>query len=348
MAGLRWLVLGIAAASLGIGGAEDPTPGWKPHAPDDWNERLVPDGRRPYLQDVEGNACLRCHEAIGEEWRQSTHACAWQDEHYQEALKTARRAKSCHGCHIPAPLSLGKPGARPGPRSENPHLGVDCASCHLAADGETVLGATGVATDAHPTERSPLFETFGDGALCVSCHQTTIGPVVGVAKDFVATEQHERGRSCVDCHMPVVTRAPANLEDGTPLEARPGRSHRIATTRDPHFLQRAFALSARVAGGRAVLSIENRCGHEVPGLVGRRFTFRARLVDPTGAPVMPGAPGAAQELVIDTGSPLPADGTVELELDGSGATLELEAFHEAPGFAQPVRFLERGLALDGG
>lgn len=341
MPGLRWLVLGIAAASLpsieGIRATGDPQPGPQTGDPDEWNARLVPDGRAPYLQDVEGNTCLRCHEAIGEEWRQSTHACSWQDEHYQEALKSARRPKSCHGCHIPEPLSLAEPGTRPAARSENPHLGVDCASCHLAADGETVLGASGVETDAHPTERSPLFGTSGTSALCVSCHQTTIGPVVGIAKDLVAAGQGETRKSCVDCHMPAVTRPAANLEDGTPLAPRPGRSHRTATTRDPLFLATAFSLTARVEGASTVLTIENGCGHQVPGLVGRRFTFRARVVDESGVP------GPARELSIDTRSPLRADGTVELVLAGPGATLELEAVHEAPGFAEPVRFLERTL-----
>jgi len=245
----------IAATSLGIArSSEDPQPGWQPRAPDGWNERLVPDGRTPYLQNVEGNTCLPCHDVIGEEWRQSTHATSWQDEHYQEALKSARRPRSCHGCHIPEPLSLTERGARPAPRGEHPHLGVDCVSCHLAADGETVLGARGAETDAHPTERSPLFGTPGDSALCASCHQTTIGPVVGIAKDLAGAGEGERGRSCVDCHMPAVTRPAANLEDGTPLAPRPGRSHRIATTRDPRFLESAFDLGARFVEGSTVLT----------------------------------------------------------------------------------------------
>ena len=48
----------------------------------------MPDGRTTYLADVSGNDCLDCHEAIGEEWRWSTHATAWQDEHYPAAFRT--------------------------------------------------------------------------------------------------------------------------------------------------------------------------------------------------------------------------------------------------------------------
>ena len=340
---MRWLALALALPGISFaiaGAAEDPEQGWQPGEPDAWNERIVPDGRTPHLQNVEGNDCLRCHEAIGVEWRQSTHATAWQDEHYQEALKGVEREKTCHGCHIPAPLSLGAPGARPRPRSENLHLGVDCVSCHLAADGESVLGPRGVETEAHATELSALFATFGDSALCVGCHHTTIGPVIGVAKDFVATGQHKRGLSCVDCHMPVVTRPSANLEDGTPLATRPRRSHRMATPRDPLFLRRAFFLDAKVVSDAAVLTIENECGHLVPGLLERRFTFRATVVDAAGAPLSKG------ELVIDHRSPLAVDETVELRIEAAGSRLELEAFHEAPGFAEPVRFLERSFELE--
>ena len=123
----------VAVALIAAAGQEAP---WTPSEPDEWNARLVPDGRTPTLQNVEGNDCLRCHAAIGEEWRQSAHATAWQDEHYQEALTKVRREQSCWGCHVPEQLATGGEG-RPAPREERRHLGIDCVACHLAADGET-------------------------------------------------------------------------------------------------------------------------------------------------------------------------------------------------------------------
>ena len=85
--------------------------------------------------------------------------------------------------------------------------------------------------------------------LCAVCHKTNIGPVVGIAKDYFASKQAERGRTCVGCHMAKVERAWA---DGEGVPVRVGRSHAIQTPRDPSFLRQAFALSWSPRGATTV------------------------------------------------------------------------------------------------
>jgi len=345
--GLRALWISLCAAPLALlalaaGPQEDGG------TPAEWQARLVDTGRSARLDALEGDTCLACHREVGEEWRASMHALAWQDERYQHELKSIRRKKSCYGCHVPVALAAADRGARPEPREELRHLGVHCTSCHLAADGATVLGPRGLATDAHPSERSELFDHERGSALCVQCHDTTVGPVIGVAKDFVDTEQTELGLSCVGCHMPGLERPWANAPDvaqGAGAEAdsawpaRPARSHRLMTPRDPEFLAEAFLFRAKTDDGRTVLEIENQCGHRVPGLLERSITFRAKVRDAAG-----GAAGAA-ELVIDSRAFLPVEASLELEVEAEGATLELEGWHRAPGAREPVLFLERRFAL---
>jgi hypothetical protein len=300
---------------------------------------LIDDGRPARLETLDGNDCLECHATIGLEWRESMHALAWEDPHYQKELKGIRRKKSCYGCHVPKPMDAQDWTQKPEPRAESRHLGVDCVACHLAADGETILGPDGFETDAHPTRKSELFDHDASNTICIACHATTIGPLIGIAKDFVETEQTDLGLSCVGCHMPQIKRASANDDAGTEYPVRAGRNHRLMTPRDPLFLRKAFVFRAAEKDGRTVLTIENACGHRVPGLLERKIHFRAKVVDDGGKEVATG------ELTIDNRAYLAVDDLLELAIEGTGATLELVGTHEAPGVTRPVQFLERAFDI---
>ena len=163
----------------------------------------------------------------------------------------------------------------------------------------------------------------------------------GIAQDFVETEQTELGLSCIGCHMPPIQQRTANDPAGEreyPL--RRSRSHRIRTPRDPAFLRTAFRLGAERREGSTVLTVENQCGHRVPGLVGRKLTFRARLLDAAGEVV------AEVDHTFDNRAYLPVEDVFELVLEGVGATLELEGLHEAPGIRPPVSFLQRSFRVE--
>jgi len=275
----------------------------------------------PGSVELEDYECASCHAEVALEWAESAHALAWVDEAYRKSLKKKRRPASCHGCHAPEPLfATGSlEGGRPPVRADRRELGVHCETCHLGA-GDVVLGPRGTPTDAHASELSPLQTLPGSNGLCAACHATDIGPVIGLADDVT-----QPGATCVGCHMAPVTRAWA---DDAP--ERTGRSHALQTPRDPAFLRRAFELTWEAD----TLVIANRAGHRVPGLVGRRITFTASVLDASGVEL------ERAEAVLDTDAYLPAAGTYELPLQTSGATLHVTGLHEDPRQREPVEFLD--------
>jgi hypothetical protein len=288
-------------------------------------------------------ACARCHEEIAAEWATTQHAHAWIDPTYQEALKDKRRPESCHGCHIPAPLLLepadfGKKPLPRAPEEEALDLGVSCQTCH-AGPGGAVHGPFGAPTEAHASVQDERFSTAGSNALCAACHRTTVGPVIGVAKDFELANLAERGQSCVGCHMAPLVR-PIAAEQGAPAyPARAGRSHALQTPRDPAFLAQAFGLGVARVGGEVVLTVRNRAGHRVPGLVGRRLVFTAEALDASGAVL------ATLERTVDDVAFLPVDGTLELSLAAPATALRVRGTHRPPESDAGIPFLAETLAV---
>lgn len=317
-----------------------PSPGHAADTHAEWLARLVDRGRTNYLETVEGLDCLRCHTEVGEEWRHSLHALAWSDELYQKSLTRVRRKQSCYGCHAPETLSGTDLLQKPPVREEQRELGIHCGTCHLDSDGLTILGPAGRETDAHPSRKSEVFDFDSSNALCVDCHDTTIGPVIGIAKDFEDSEQSELDLSCVGCHMPGLTRPWANEPDGTPGEARRAHSHRLESPRDPVFLRSAFLVRARKALGATVFVIENQCGHRVPGLKERELLFELELFDAAGDRV-----ASAQQL-IDHRAYLPVEESLEIRLEAEGTRLELKVTHTPPDFERGVVFWTQSFELE--
>ena len=285
------------------------------------------------LGNLEEHACASCHTEVAVEWASSAHGLAWQDEHYRRALEETRRPESCHACHIPEPLlATDTLVERVEPRADVLEFGISCESCHLGRDG-TMLGPRGTSVDAHPSRASGFFEGAGSNALCVLCHSTNIGPVIGVAKDFTSSARSEQGRTCVGCHMASVERSWAS---GAPL--RVGRSHALQTPRDPTFLRRAFDLQWKGAAGEQRLVVENRAGHRVPGLVGRRIDFQAEVLDEQGAVL------ETVDVTIDERAFLPVDGSRAVPLTKPGTSLRVVGRHTDPRAEEPEIFLDELLS----
>ena len=285
------------------------------------------------LEGLENHACASCHAEVADEWASSAHGLAWQDEQYQRALEETRRPESCRACHVPEPLLANDSLVeRIEARQDARDFGISCESCHLGKGG-TMLGPRGTPVEAHPSRASEVFAGSGSNALCILCHSTTIGPVIGVAKDFTSSGQAERGRACVGCHMAPVERAWAS---GAPQ--RVGRSHALQTPRDPAFLRRAFELRWQTAAGENRLVIENRAGHRVPGLVGRRIDFQVEVLDPRGSIV------EIVEATIDERAFLPVDGSREIPLTKPGSSLHVVGRHTDPRAEEPLTFLDERLS----
>jgi len=283
------------------------------------------------VPELEGMACYSCHAEVSKEWASTAHGLAWVDAAYQRELASKKRPELCHGCHVPEPLFLGDLGGRPETRAERREHGVDCESCHKDESG-AMLGPHGTRVDAHPSKLSPHMSAPGSNALCISCHGTNIGPVIGIAKDFVSAGFEARGLSCVGCHMAPVERAWA--QDAAP---HLGRSHALQTPRDPAFLRLAFGLEWVNDGkGRRVV-IKNQAGHRVPGLIGRQIKLQAELLDASGAVV------EQVETTIDERTYLPVEGTREIPFKKAGTSVRLRGLHSEPRSSGAVTFLDEQL-----
>jgi len=300
----------------------------------------VADGRVAKLDRLDELTCTRCHAETVEEWAATAHGLSWVDPIYQEEVGDRRRPESCWGCHIPQALHVQGLGDRPEPRKEDRHFGVSCDSCHLGPTGEQ-LGPRGAPTSAHRSERSETMIGAGTNRLCISCHNVNVGPVIGIAKDFVAADLEAQGKSCVGCHMAPVERRWAS--EGAPppdgastgeVPVRAGRSHALQTPRDPAFLRLAFEPSLSVEGSKTVVLIANRAGHRVPGLIGRSIEFKAELLDASGKTLRKAA------LTIDTRSYLPVEDRVRIEIEGAGAAVRLIGLHHDPRLKEPVQFMD--------
>lgn len=214
--------------------------------------------------------CASCHGEIHKEWKGSRHATAFTNEVYQKALKDLRHPERCHGCHAPKPV-LDRLGRPPEVRGEDTVHGVHCSSCHLDR-GTRIAGPFGSDTEDHESLRHPAFEPRGTTALCGSCHDLRIGPVLPLARDFREAGLRAKGESCTGCHMPEITRV---VGDGGP--DRKGRKHVLLGPSDREFAASAFDTDIqRERKGFLELRIQNRAGHRVPGLTTRKFVFEVR------------------------------------------------------------------------
>jgi len=322
------VLLASAAALLSLLRAQDPQ---FPSLPAPAPKVLIQPGK---LDQLEQLSCTKCHEKIVEEWSSTAHALAWVDPVYQSEIKEKRKPEACHGCHIPEPMSAGEAGTRPEPRKDALHYGVTCETCHLAADG-AMLGPVDIeapTAGVHASRRADSLASPGTNALCSSCHRTSIGPVIGIAKDFEAADKAKGGDSCVGCHFA----AEREVVDSKGKK-RLVRSHALQTPRDPAFLARAFGAKLTVEKSATVVTISNLAGHRVPGLIGREIELEATLLDAQGKTVAKGTQS------LSTSSPMPVADSVRIEIVGTGASVHLVGRHTDPRADKPVVFLERDL-----
>jgi hypothetical protein len=219
---------------------------------------------------------------------------------------------------------------------------VNCEGCH-AGEGGVLLGPRGAATKAHASKKSEAFVGAGSTALCSSCHRVTIGPVVGLAKDFEQSKQAERGRSCVGCHC-----AQVELE----FTAHPGRRGRRRACRPASAAAAApladsarselpaARLRARAAPGQGHQRpwlIKNQAGQPRARLIGRKLSFDVHAFDASGKEL------CAKKLLVDSASYLPVDGSRELPLGVQAAEVRVTGVHDEPRADAAVTFLEQTL-----
>jgi len=187
--------------------------------------------------------CGACHQAVYDEWSQSTHATALQDIQYLAELSKKDSPKwLCLNCHIPLQDQreyLVAEDTRLEDRGDdirflvkepNPNFdpalqreSITCASCHVRRDGagrSYVIAPKTNGRAPHPVEVDRDFLH----ATCKRCHNPGLAQLtVTFVCWFDTVEELAAGpyagkKDCVDCHMPETTRA---LVEGLP----PRRTH---------------------------------------------------------------------------------------------------------------------------
>ncbi|MEE2788079.1 MAG: multiheme c-type cytochrome [Myxococcota bacterium] len=179
-------------------------------------------------------ACARCHVAISEQWRTSSHRfSSFNNPYYATPAKKffarhgAHRFQFCARCHDPALVA--QPAIYQGQNafaSSAAHAGISCLVCH-GVQGEPKPGGNAhfavTLTDhrdrqAHGQHMMP--KALTSGAVCLSCHDVTLPPAVtgdqyvhgqddglvwresGYGGSGIRSPWHAAPQSCIDCHMP--------------------------------------------------------------------------------------------------------------------------------------------------
>jgi len=161
--------------------------------------------------------CAACHPDIAREWAASTHAHAFIDPQFQaERAKDPAVAWLCDNCHTPlarqqALLSTASGDVRRPTQQENPSFdatlreeGITCLTCHWRPEG--IASVNPDAQAPHALVFAPELKTE---QTCTVCHQAvarlddTLVCTFDTGQEWRAASP---GKTCVECHMPRVTR----------------------------------------------------------------------------------------------------------------------------------------------
>ena len=198
---------------------------------------------------AESDACGSCHAELYAEWAGSPHARSAESPVFQALLPEVEAAwgalarDTCEGCHAPV---------------DAPDAAVGCVMCHAAVGNHAVrdgavaidleaplagpLGAASAETAAHGSVARGYLT---DSASCGTCHEVS-GPGLFVEHtfaEFTASPAAASGKTCLDCHAPVVGPRPST--DATP--SRTSRDHRYVGVDPPWGADAPTAAAAAAA-----------------------------------------------------------------------------------------------------
>ncbi|MCF8243520.1 MAG: cytochrome c family protein [Saprospiraceae bacterium] len=184
-------------------------------------EKAIPHQEIPVgLTSISAESCGACHQEIYQEWKQSTHAVAFQDLQFQAEWKKDD-ILTCLNCHTPLQnqqefivkgLINGDyktPLKEPNPRFDKKLQleSITCATCHVR--GGNVIGTIGTINAPHKTVKDPEFLSE---KLCVSCHNVIdeLNPVLvctfETGDEWENNWAKKSGKTCISCHMPEIER----------------------------------------------------------------------------------------------------------------------------------------------
>jgi hypothetical protein len=229
--------------------------------------------------------CGRCHRAIHESWKASTHAQAMESRLFQDALSMTEADFGpagklvCLNCHSPIAAKTGDIGLEKKVSWE----GVTCDYCHSIRDvtfedrnpkAALTFGAlkTGPLNDAvSKAHQTAYSEVHTSSALCATCHEykNAAGfPVLTTYSEWKASRYWKEGKQCQFCHM---SRVEGDVVD--PHLARSSTAkinlHEMPGSHSLEQLTRAIRAQLTTAreGGqlRVTVAVENQtAGHYLP------------------------------------------------------------------------------------
>lgn len=177
----------------------------------------IPEG----LVSLSAKNCGSCHQEIYKEWKQSTHAVAFQDLQFQ-AEWNKDNTYVCLNCHTPLQeqqefIVTGlidgdykTPVKEPNPQFDQKLQleSITCASCHVR-DG-AVIGTLGTDIAPHKTVKDTKFLSE---QLCIGCHNVVgeLNPVLvctfETGDEWKNNWASKQGLNCISCHMTEMVRS---------------------------------------------------------------------------------------------------------------------------------------------
>ncbi len=270
-----------------------------PKAPPLFKDGLpVPIQKTPdKLANISAQSCNACHFQAHEDWSGSSHAKAWSNDAFQEALARAGGSTACSQCHLPltnqhSRLAAGyidgdltRPNLKDNPIWDATLMseGVTCAACHVR-DG-MVIGTRAIAGAPHPIAVS---EELGTSKACVTCHQLTWPgadkPFYNTYGEWEATGYAKAGVSCQDCHMP----PRAGLATASRFAATPAHNFTADIARAISVFVKLEAPEIQRGQPTPVeITIQNTgAGHHFPtGSPFKPYTVVVEILDAAGKPM---------------------------------------------------------------
>lgn len=183
--------------------------------------QLIPKG----LASLKAEDCGQCHQEIYSEWKQSTHALAFQDLQFQAEWKKDGKIFVCINCHTPLQNQqefivtglINKDYHQP-VKKKNPYFdkslqqeSIGCATCHIR--NGNVIGTIGNTNAPHKTI---VDKKFLSEKLCIGCHNVVdeLNPVLvctfETGDEWKNNWASKAGKTCITCHMPATIREIAN------------------------------------------------------------------------------------------------------------------------------------------
>ena len=184
-------------------------------------EKAIPHQEIPEgLASLTAESCGSCHQEIYKEWKQSTHAVAFQDLQFQ-AEWTKDNTYVCLNCHTPLQnqqefIITGlidgdhkNPVKEPNPQFDQKLQleSITCASCHVR--NGVVIGTIGTDNAPHKTLRDTVFLSE---QLCIGCHNVVgeLNPVLvctfETGDEWQNNWASKQGLNCISCHMTAMER----------------------------------------------------------------------------------------------------------------------------------------------